>query len=138
MLPSSMMEREKNIIRIVAAIVVDSNGNTLLVRKTGTDAFMQPGGKPEPNESHLNTLNREIQEELGCQINERSAKYLGCFRAKAANETGWIVEAELYKVQLNGEPTPSAEIAELICVNPSKLPNLILAPLTEFYVLPLV
>lgn len=140
MLPYIMVEKEikKKIVRIVAGVVVDDNGNTLLVRKTGTNAFMQPGGKPELNESHLTTLNREIQEELGCQIHENSANYLGQFRAIAANETGWIVEAELYKVRLNGEPTPSAEIAEIVWVKPANLPKLCLAPLTETHVLPLV
>lgn len=33
------------IIRIAAALLIGTDGRTLLVRKRGTQAFMQPGGK---------------------------------------------------------------------------------------------
>jgi len=35
------------IIRIAAAVLIGPDGRTLLVRKRGTEAFMQPGGKIE-------------------------------------------------------------------------------------------
>ena len=35
-------------IRIVAALIRDEAGRVLLVRKRGTAAFMQPGGKRDP------------------------------------------------------------------------------------------
>ena len=38
-------------IRIVAAVIVDEAGRLLLVRKRGTQAFMQPGGKIAPGET---------------------------------------------------------------------------------------
>lgn len=40
-------------IRIVAALVLDGAGRMLVVRKAGTDAFMQPGGKPDAGEDQL-------------------------------------------------------------------------------------
>jgi 8-oxo-dGTP diphosphatase len=40
-------------IWIVAAVALDAAGRTLLVRKSGTAAFMQPGGKPDPGEAPL-------------------------------------------------------------------------------------
>lgn len=38
-------------IVIAAALMVRENGDTLLVRKRGTTAFLQPGGKIEPEET---------------------------------------------------------------------------------------
>ena len=40
-----------NIIRIAAALLIDPQGRTLLVRKRGTGAFMQPGGKIDAGET---------------------------------------------------------------------------------------
>ena len=42
-------------IRIVAALIRDDAGRVLLVRKRGTDAFMQPGGKRDPGEDDSST-----------------------------------------------------------------------------------
>jgi 8-oxo-dGTP diphosphatase len=44
---------EQNPIVIVAALVQDDAGRVLLVRKRGTRAFMQPGGKLQDSESEL-------------------------------------------------------------------------------------
>jgi 8-oxo-dGTP diphosphatase len=54
-----------NPIRIVAALIRDDAGRVLLVRKRGTAAFMQPGGKRDPGEDDVTALAREIDEELG-------------------------------------------------------------------------
>ena len=54
-----------DIIRVAAALIVDDGGRLLLVRKSGTSVFMQPGGKYEPGETGAQTLARELHEELG-------------------------------------------------------------------------
>ena len=123
---------------IVAGLITDSQNRLLLVRKRGTDAFMQPGGKTELGESEIETLGREIFEELGCRIDEASARYEGRFIETAANEPGFDVDAAIYRVQLIGVPKPRAEIAELVWIRPDNPDRLRLAPLTERYVLPLV
>jgi 8-oxo-dGTP pyrophosphatase MutT (NUDIX family) len=53
-------------LSIVAALIRDEAGRVLLVRKRGTVAFMQPGGKVDAGESDMAALAREIVEELGC------------------------------------------------------------------------
>ncbi len=125
-------------IKIIAGLVTNAEGQLLLVRKRGTSAFMQPGGKIEPNELARETLAREILEELGCAIDPASVKYKGRFIAPAANEAGFKVDAELFSVELSGIPTAQAEIAEIVWMPPDNPEGLTLAPLTEHHVLPLV
>jgi 8-oxo-dGTP diphosphatase len=71
-------------IRIAAAVIRDRHDRILLVRKHGTTAFMQPGGKIHPNEDALGALARELHEELGCSIRPATARFLGRFAAPAA------------------------------------------------------
>jgi 8-oxo-dGTP pyrophosphatase MutT (NUDIX family) len=124
-------------IRIAAAVLLRPDGATLLVRKHGTTAFMQPGGKIEPGETPFAALRRELAEELNLPITEPETIYLGCFRAPAANEPGHIVEAELFRLSTTARITSAAEIAEAIWLNPAVPTNLTLAPLTRDIILPL-
>jgi 8-oxo-dGTP diphosphatase len=131
----SRSEAER-IVRIAAAIVVNERGQTLLVRKRGTSAFMQAGGKIGPGETAPTALAREIREELGCAV--ASCRPLGVFRAPAANEDGWTVEADLFAVGLSGEVRSAAEIEEILWRAPDDVEGLTLAPLTRDHVLPLI
>src|SRR5690349_18284342 len=115
----SRSEAGPEVIRIVAALVMNANGKSLLVRKRGTSIFMQPGGKPHAGEEPLQALERELREELGCDLT--SAEPLGAFTAPAANEAGAMVEAQSFKVTLAGEPRALAEIDEAIWVDPDAL-----------------
>jgi 8-oxo-dGTP diphosphatase len=126
-----------NVISLVAALIRDGEGRVLLVRKRGTSAFMQPGGKRDAGESDIAALTREIDEELGCRVTADSARPLGVFDADAANEPGFRVRAAVYAVDVQGAVTPRAEIDEVTWVDPRALPDLPLAPLTRDYVLPL-
>jgi 8-oxo-dGTP pyrophosphatase MutT (NUDIX family) len=125
------------LIRIVAAVAVDADGRTLLVRKRGTSAFMQPGGKLDEGEAPIEALERELREELGCGLERESCRALGVFRAPAANERGFVVEAELFVASLVGDPRPLAEIDELVWIDPDQEVPYRLAPLTRQHALPL-
>jgi 8-oxo-dGTP pyrophosphatase MutT (NUDIX family) len=125
------------VIRIAAAVVVDGEGRTLLVRKRGTSAFMLPGGKLGEGERAFDALARELEEELGCTVGP-GHRALGRFRAAAANEPGATVEAELFAVDLVGEAVPAAEIAQLRWHHPNETAGFPLAPLARDHVLPLV
>jgi 8-oxo-dGTP diphosphatase len=124
-------------IKIVAALICDDAGRVLLVRKRGTTAFMQPGGKRDPGEDDTAALSREIAEELGCSVVLASVRPLGEFDAIAANEPGWRVQASLYGIDVIGDIAPSREIDETIWIDPAAPPDIPLAPLTRKHVLPL-
>ena len=123
-------------IEIVAAVIRDLEGRVLLVRKRGTLAFMQPGGKRDEGEDDLTALARELHEELDCCLESSSAVHLGTFEAPAANEAGQRVRAAVYKVKVSGAMSPQAEIEECVWVDPDDATGLVLAPLTREYVLP--
>ena len=125
------------VISVVAALIRDDAGRVLLVRKRGTAAFMQPGGKRDTGESDVAALSREIVEELGCRVTQDSARPLGVFDCQAANEPGFQVRAALYAVDVEGAIKPQAEIDEMVWVDPRALPDLHFAPLTRDHVLPL-
>ena len=124
-------------IKVVAALIRDDAGRVLLVRKRGTAAFMQPGGKRDAGEDDIAALSREIAEELGCGVVGASVRPLGEFDAVAANEPGFRVQACLYGIDVTGDITPSREIDETIWVDPAAPPDIPLAPLTRDHVLPL-
>ena len=126
-----------NIINVVAALIRDDTGRMLVVRKRGTDAFMQPGGKRDAGEDDLTALEREIGEELGCRMVPESARSLGQFDCAAANEPGCRVQASVYAVNVRGAVVPQAEIAEVLWIDPLAPASVVLAPLTRDHVLPL-
>src|SRR5215207_4840153 len=125
-------------VSIVAALIRDAAGRVLLVRKRGTLAFMQPGGKRDPGEDDGTALARELHEELGCRLVPGSVRRLGEFVAPSANEPGWSVRAAVYAVDVTGEIAPRAEIEDIMWIDPAATQGLTLAPLTRDHVLPLV
>ena len=123
-------------IRTVAAVIRDPAGRVLLVRKRGSTTFIQPGGKTEPGESALQTLARELEEELGVVLRLESAPRLGEFEADAVNEPGRRVRTEAYAVEVDGHPQVRAEIEELAWVVPQAPFPVKVAPLSAGHVLP--
>ena len=124
-------------VNIAAAVCLDDAGWLLVVRKRGTEAFMQPGGKLAPGEAPATCLIRELEEELQLRVREDRLFPLGIFTAAAANEPGMLVKAMLYLVRDVGRPAAAAEIAELRWVDPAAPGDVTLAPLTRDVVLPL-
>ena len=123
-------------LRIAAAVLIDSSGQTLLVRKRGTQAFMQPGGKIDAGEQPLQALARELHEELNLRIDPGDAVYLGNFSGPAANEPGFTVNAEMFLLHIDVPVTPAAEIEEVRWIDPAGDGGLQLAPLTRDLILP--
>ena len=125
------------LIRIAAALIDDGNGSLFLVRKRGTTKFMQAGGKIERDEQPLETLARELAEELAFTP-PTDPWYLGLRTAEAANEPGRLVEAHLFHIRTLPLPfSLGAELEEGVWVSLAGAPRLTLAPLTRLHVLPL-
>ena len=124
-------------IRIAAALLIGPDDRTLLVRKRGTQAFMQPGGKIDAGETAAVALVRELHEELGLVVAAEQAQFLGEFSAVAANEPGFEVNCQLYRLDVDQNVLPAAEIEEVVWVDGANLDHLQLAPLTRDSILPL-
>jgi len=122
-------------VTIAAAIVLDAAGRMLVVRKRGTTAFMQPGGKIEPGEAPAAALARELREEVQLAAGEPVA--LGVFSAPAANEPGTTVVAHAFAVTASEAPRIAAEIEEAAWVDPLAPGEISLAPLTRDHMLAL-
>lgn len=129
-------------VHVTAVVLTDPAGRLLLVRKAGTTAFMQPGGKPEPGEGPLEAGLREVQEELGLTLSASRLTPLGRYREVAANEAGHVVVADAFGVAIDDDETaavrPAAEIAEAVWVTREEARELPLAPLTRTHFLPLL
>nr|WP_242100726.1 GNAT family N-acetyltransferase [Stutzerimonas stutzeri] len=91
-------------LTIAIACLFDEQGRVLVVRKRGTRFFMLPGGKAERGERPLDTLRRELHEELDLQLAEADFQPLGHFQAPAANEPGHQVEADVFMARLPRAP----------------------------------
>lgn len=124
-------------IRISAALLLRGDGHTLLVRKRGTTAFMQPGGKIEPGETPEQALTRELSEEIGVTATAAELEFLGQFQALAANEPDHLVVADVFLLHVKDDDIKAtAEIEEVCWVSPSEPGEIIMAPLTEYHILP--
>lgn len=126
-------------IDVVAALVTDPVGRVLLVRKRGTHAFMNPGGKPEEGESAVHALRRELAEEVGLEVDAGDLEPLGTFVAAAANEPDHEVRAVVYALRL-ADPghEVGAEIEESTWVDPHDVGDVVVAPLATEHLLPLL
>jgi 8-oxo-dGTP diphosphatase len=121
-------------IEVVAALIRDSDGRLLTVRKAGTGAYMLPGGKRQPGEDDFTALARELDEELGVQL--VSALTFGQFEAAAINEPGARVRSDVYIAEVEGEMSPGAEIADLLWLDPQGPGEIPLAHLLREHILP--
>lgn len=127
-------DKAQNLLKIAAAVVSDSSGRLLLVRKQGTRFFMQPGGKIEQGEEAIAALCRELEEEIGLRIASDQLLPLGMQRALAANEPDTVIEAQLFSLVIDQPVHAGAEIAEAVWVTREEALKLPLAPLTKQHV----
>lgn len=105
--------KEQVIIR-KTALAVFKDKKMLMVRSSkNKDAFYTLGGKIEENESEIDSLHREIREEVSCEIKDGSLIFLREFLAPAHGKENTLVNIKLYSGELSSDPVPSSEIAEI-------------------------
>lgn len=125
------------ILTIAAVRLLDREGRILLVRKRGTNKFMQPGGKLEPGEAPLAAAIREVAEETGIHLAAELVEPLGQWRGPAANETDTLIEAHLFAATTSQVAHIDAEIEEMLWIDPAQaLLRHDLAPLLRHEILP--
>ena len=91
-----------------------SDGKILSSRSKGKDTWYIPGGKREGTETDIETLVREIKEELSVNIKPETAKLYGVFEAHAQGHAeGVDVRMTCYTAEFKGELKAASEIEEL-------------------------
>jgi len=91
------------------------DGMILSTRSKGKDKYYIPGGKREGNETDIQTLVREVKEELSVDIIESSAKFYGIFEAQAhGHAEGILVRMTCYMAEFRGELKADSEIEKIV------------------------
>jgi 8-oxo-dGTP diphosphatase len=89
-------------------------GRILCARPRGKDVFYIPGGKREGAESDLETLLREIKEELTVLLDPQTVAHVGTYEAAGPGiPDGAVVRMACYTAEYEGELLPSSEIEEV-------------------------
>ncbi|TWP49399.1 NUDIX domain-containing protein [Lentzea tibetensis] len=108
-------------IKVVGLVHV-LDGRLLVVRSRHKRAFYLPGGKIEPGETLEDALRREVREELGVGLT--NPRWLKRYLAPAYGEgEGAMVDMTCFTADLDAEPVPSAEIAEMALVTADEYAN---------------
>ncbi|MFJ9901102.1 NUDIX domain-containing protein [Streptomyces sp. NPDC091280] len=118
----------------MAAVIVREGRLLVVSKRAAPDVFYLPGGKPEAGEEPLDTLIRELDEELGiCPL---SPRFLAVVEAPAALE-GVPMRMTVFAAGMSQEPRPAAELAALRWI-PGGEPDVRLAPAVRDHILPLL
>lgn len=101
------------IIDKIALIEIRDN-KVLVTRSKEKKLFYIPGGKRESGETDIETLTREIKEELSVDIIPGSAIYFGTFYAEADGKANDIlVKTTCYMANYTGDLKADNEIDEM-------------------------
>ena len=101
------------LIDTVAWVRVE-DGWILCARPRGKDVFYVPGGKREDMESDLETLLREIKEELMVLLDPKTVAHAGTYEAgEPGLPDGTVVRMACYTAEYQGDLMPSSEIEEI-------------------------
>ncbi|WP_054812490.1 NUDIX hydrolase [Nocardia arizonensis] len=105
------MAQQRVLIDTVAWVRVE-DGRILCARPRGKDVFYIPGGKREGAETDLETLLREVTEELTVTLRTDTVAHVGTYEAEEA-ATGPTVRMSCYTAEYDGTLTASSEIDEV-------------------------
>lgn len=125
-------------IYIASAVILNTKNELLLVRKKGSNYFQLTGGKIDSNETEIETVIREIKEEIDLHVSIDQLTYLGEHETRAVNETDTIVHGSIFIIQITTNFTPEIgdEIEDFVWLNTSNYKNYQWAHLAEEFVQP--
>lgn len=114
----SLLQKEHCIavsIYKVGAIII-KNGHILVVKKDipGQQEYILPGGKAEGSEEPLETLQRELREELDIELVD--TQWFGRFQEVATFENVPLL-MDVYIVNIKGDPSPHSEIQDCLWID---------------------
>jgi 8-oxo-dGTP diphosphatase len=105
---------------IVSTAIILNELNEILVTKE-EDKWGLPGGRIEKTESPLETLKRELEEELS--INNVNAELLGVFKFEKAFKSDKPLVMNAYIVNTNDKIFPTDDIEEILWLNSTNYSN---------------
>ena len=105
-----------------AGLLVIKDRKVLMTKEKDKDFFMLPGGRIESEESHLQTILREIEEELGKHIKVKDIQYYNSYilPGKAENSN---MEFHVYSGKISGKFILQNEIKEIRWINSIDVKN---------------
>lgn len=96
------------------ALAVFKDKKMLQVRgKKRKNVFYTLGGKFEEGEDDIACIKREVKEEIDCEIDGDTLKFLTEFEDIAHGKGDTLLNIRMYEGKLIGTPKPSSEIAEI-------------------------
>jgi 8-oxo-dGTP diphosphatase len=91
-----------------AAGIVIVDRKLLVTREVGKEIFISPGGTVEPGESPVDTVIRELHEEVNINTSKEDLEEFGVFYAEAADHPGKWLRMDTYLVKSwEGEIAPN-------------------------------
>lgn len=96
------------------ALAVFKDRKLLQVRtKNQEHVFFTLGGKLEEGESDMECLKREVKEEIDCEIDAVSIKFMTEFEDIAHGKGETMLNIRMYEGKLVGDPKPNSEVVEI-------------------------
>lgn len=107
-----MIEQSYDIYKVSGIIIRERQ--VLATRSKGKSFYIQPGGKPEGNETDAQAVIRELREEMGIEVSEDNLEVIGTYYAEAAGQNGKRLKLVAYLVKnFTGIPQPQSEVEEI-------------------------
>lgn len=101
-----------------AGLIVIKDYKLLLAFSANKKAWYLPGGKVDVGETALESIQREIKEELNIRLNPDGLKFYCHIRAQAYGEESHVImEQDCFLYELNEKIKPSNEIADVAYFN---------------------
>jgi 8-oxo-dGTP pyrophosphatase MutT (NUDIX family) len=95
----------------VAWVRVNDEGRVLVARNHGRDVYYFPGGRRELGETDVDTLLREVAEELSVAVLAATASHFGTY--EIVTQADAVARMTCYLAGYEGILTPDNEIAEM-------------------------